>query len=44
MSYRDIGLFGSEIEAPTLDRLAAIGLRLTNYHTTPPRSPSRASL
>lgn len=44
MGYSDIGPFGSEIETPTLDRLAANGLRLTNYHTTPLCSPSRASL
>ncbi|MGV9820853.1 arylsulfatase [Nocardia xishanensis] len=44
MGYSDIGPFGSEIETPTLDRLAADGVRLTNYHTTPLCSPSRASL
>ena len=44
MGYSDIGPFGSEIETPTLDRLAARGIRLTNYHTTPLCSPSRAAL
>ncbi|MEV0343365.1 sulfatase-like hydrolase/transferase [Nocardia sp. NPDC050713] len=44
MGYSDIGPFGSEIETPTLDRLAANGIRFTNYHTTPLCSPSRASL
>ncbi|MFI6211573.1 arylsulfatase [Nocardia brasiliensis] len=44
MGYSDIGPFGSEIETPTLDRLAANGVRLTNYHTTPLCSPSRAAL
>ncbi|MBH0776435.1 arylsulfatase [Nocardia bovistercoris] len=44
MGYSDIGPFGSEIETPTLDRLAADGVRLTNYHTTPLCSPSRAAL
>ena len=44
MGYSDIGPFGSEIETPTLDRLAAQGVRLTNYHTTPLCSPSRAAL
>ncbi|MBC7300279.1 MAG: arylsulfatase [Nocardia sp.] len=44
MGYSDIGPFGSEIETPTLDRLAAQGVRLSNYHTTPLCSPSRAAL
>ncbi|RDI68805.1 arylsulfatase [Nocardia pseudobrasiliensis] len=44
MGYSDIGPFGSEIETPTLNRLAQRGIRLTNYHTTPLCSPSRAAL
>ncbi|MEV6359910.1 arylsulfatase [Nocardia asteroides] len=44
MGYSDIGPFGSEIDTPTLDRLAATGVRLSNYHTTPLCSPSRAAL
>ncbi|MBF6211097.1 arylsulfatase [Nocardia puris] len=44
MGYSDIGPFGSEIDTPTLNRLADNGVRLTNYHTTPLCSPSRASL
>ncbi|RJL24204.1 arylsulfatase [Bailinhaonella thermotolerans] len=44
MGFSDIGPFGAEIDTPTLDRLAAGGLRFTNYHTTPLCSPSRASL
>ncbi|MBX3030847.1 MAG: arylsulfatase [Chloroflexi bacterium] len=44
MGYSDIGPFGSEIPTPTLDRLAAEGFRLTNYHTTPVCSPARAAL
>ncbi|MEV6278409.1 arylsulfatase [Nocardia sp. NPDC051832] len=44
MGYSDIGPFGSEIETPTLNRLAATGIRLSNYHTTPLCSPSRAAL
>lgn len=44
MGYSDIGPFGSEIETPHLDRLAATGLTLTNYHTTPVCSPARAAL
>lgn len=44
MGFSDIGPFGSEIDTPNLDRLAASGVRLTNYHTTPLCSPSRAAL
>ncbi|WP_441247643.1 sulfatase-like hydrolase/transferase [Kitasatospora sp. McL0602] len=44
MGYSDIGPFGSEIPTPTLDRLAANGVRLANYHTMPLCSPARAAL
>lgn len=44
MGFSDIGPFGSEIETPTLDRLAARGTRFTNYHTTSVCSPARAAL
>ncbi len=46
LGYSDIGPFGSEIPTPNLDRLAAAGLRFTNYHTTPPvcSPPARAAL
>src|SRR5439155_14071160 len=44
LGYSDIGPYGSEIDTPNLDRLAASGLQLTNYHTTPLCSPSRAAL
>ena len=33
-----------EIATPTLDRLAAEGLRLTNFHVLPTCSPSRSVL
>ena len=44
MGFSDIGPFGSEIDTPNLDRLAARGIRFTNYHTSPVCSPSRAAL
>lgn len=44
MGYSDTGPFGSEIPTPALDRLAARGVRLTNYHTMPLCSPARAAL
>lgn len=42
--WADFGCFGSEIQTPTIDRLAGDGLRYTNFHVTPLCSPSRASL
>ena len=36
--------FGGLVETPNLDRLAANGLRYTNFHSTPLCSPSRAAL
>ena len=42
--FADLGCFGSEIRTPTIDRLAAGGLRYNNFHTTALCSPSRACL
>ena len=44
LGFADVGPYGGEIATPTLDRLAARGVRFTNYHTTPLCSPSRAAL
>jgi arylsulfatase len=44
MGYSDIGCYGGEIETPTLDRLAAHGLRFSQFYNTARCSPSRASL
>ena len=44
MGFSDVGPFGSEIPTPAVDRLAARGIRFTNYHTTPLCSPSRAAV
>lgn len=44
MGWSDIGAFGGEIETPRLDRLAANGLRFTQFHTTSKCFPSRAAL
>ena len=44
VGYSDFGCYGSEIATPTIDRLAAHGLRYTNFHTTSLCSPTRASL
>ncbi|MHB1613819.1 MAG: arylsulfatase [Actinomycetes bacterium] len=42
--WSDFGCFGSEVATPTIDRLAAGGLRYTNFHVTPLCSPTRACL
>src|SRR6476620_12456945 len=42
--YSDWSCFGSEIPTPTIDSLAAGGLKFTNFFCTPRCSPSRASL
>jgi arylsulfatase len=44
VGYAQLGCYGSEIQTPNLDRLAAGGLRYTNFHTTSLCSPSRACL
>lgn len=44
VGFGDIGCFGSEIDTPNLDRLAAEGVRCTNFHVNPMCSPTRASL
>lgn len=44
MGYSDIGCYGGEIQTPNLDRLAANGLRFSQFYNTARCSPSRASL
>ncbi|MEC8556895.1 MAG: arylsulfatase [Planctomycetota bacterium] len=44
MGYTDIGCYGSEIETPVLDKLAAGGLRYTQFYNTSRCCPTRASL
>ena len=42
--FAHFGCYGSELETPNIDRLAANGLRYTNFHTTALCSPTRAAL
>ncbi|MDO8410153.1 MAG: arylsulfatase [Phenylobacterium sp.] len=42
--YTDFGAYGSEIATPTIDALAARGVRFSNFHATPMCAPSRAML
>ncbi len=44
MGFSDIGCFGSEIQTPQLDKLAANGLRYTHFYNTGRCCPSRASI
>jgi len=44
MGYSDLGCYGSEIETPTLDRLAAGGLQFTQFYNTARCWPTRAAL
>ncbi len=44
MGFSDIGCYGSEIKTPVLDKLAANGLRFTQFYNTSRCCPTRASL
>ncbi len=44
MGYSDMGCYGSEIKTPTVDSLAANGLRFTQFYNTARCCPTRASL
>ncbi len=45
LGYTDVACFGSKFyETPNLDRLAAQGMRLTNYHHHQNCTPTRAAL
>jgi len=44
MGFSDIGCYGSEIPTPNLDKLAAKGLRFTQFYNTGRCCPTRASL
>ncbi|MBN1421402.1 MAG: arylsulfatase [Planctomycetes bacterium] len=44
MGFSDIGCYGGEIRTPNLDRLAAGGLRFTQFYNTARCCPTRASL
>ena len=44
LGFSDLGAFGGEIRTPHLDGLAARGVRLTGFYTSPTCSPTRAML
>lgn len=42
--FAQLGCYGSTIDTPNMNRLAADGVQFTNFHVTPLCSPTRASL
>jgi arylsulfatase A-like enzyme len=44
VGFADLGCYGSAIATPTIDALAARGVRLTGFHTTAMCSTTRAAL
>jgi len=44
MGWTDLGAFGSEIETPSLDRLAKEGMMFTDFHVSVSCSPTRSML
>jgi arylsulfatase len=44
LGFAQLGCYGSDIDTPNLDALAANGVRFTNFHTTAVCSPTRACL
>ena len=44
MGFAHLNCFGSDMITPSIDALAAGGLRYTNFHVTPLCSPTRAAL
>jgi arylsulfatase A-like enzyme len=44
VGFAQIGCFGSDVDTPVLDGLAAGGLRYANFHTTALCSPTRSCL
>jgi arylsulfatase A-like enzyme len=44
LGWKDVGWHGSEIHTPNLDRLAASGVKLEQFHVQPLCSPTRGAL
>lgn len=44
LGWGDVGYHGSEIRTPTIDRLAAEGMRLERFYVQPVCSPTRSAL
>lgn len=44
LGWNDVGYHQSDIKTPTIDKLAAGGVRLENYYVQPICTPSRSQL
>ncbi|WP_448585229.1 arylsulfatase [Thermaurantiacus sp.] len=44
LAFSDLGAFGGEIPTPTVDAIAAEGVRFAGFHVSPACSPTRAML
>ena len=44
LGFADLGSYGSEIQTPNIDQLAASGLRFSNFHVAATCAPTRAML
>src|SRR6476469_1679844 len=44
LGFSDLGCFGAEIRTAAIDKLAARGIRFSNYTTVPMCTPARAAL
>ena len=44
LGFADLGSYGSEIDTPNIDRLAASGMRFSNFHVAASCAPTRAML
>lgn len=44
LGFSDTSPYGGEIRTPNLEKLAETGIRMTNFHTAPACSPTRAML
>ncbi|KZX60662.1 arylsulfatase [Halioglobus sp. HI00S01] len=44
LGWADVGFHGGDIDTPSLDRIAAEGVELSRFYTTPICSPTRAAL
>lgn len=44
LGFSDLGSYGSEIDTPNIDRLAASGMRFSNFHVAASCAPTRAML
>ena len=44
VGFAQLGCYGSDIATPSIDQIAASGVRLANFHTTSLCSPTRACL